>query len=154
MMRSIFYLHPLQASVYTTAILFALSQELSRIGVHCVHRHVNFLFLGSARLDALLCAYHLNSGCQGYSFFNIFVSFCHSDILLELIDQIFAGILDCYQQLLCLDGSLVKKLPQDAALQLMFDVKFLSNVLHPCSREQVIENLFKYSVYGGRVLDS
>ena len=42
---------PLQASVYTTAILFALSQELSRIGVHCIHRHVNFLFLVSAYLD-------------------------------------------------------------------------------------------------------
>ena len=84
----------------------------------------------------------------------LFVSTCffwYSDILLELIDQIFAGILDCYLQILCLDGSFVKKLSQDAALQLMFDVKFLSNILHPRSREQVLENLFGF-VYGVRIL--
>ena len=66
---------PLQASVYTTAILFALSQELSRIGVHCVHRHVNFLFLGSAHLDASSLRLPFELWLPGIQFFQHFCFF-------------------------------------------------------------------------------
>lgn len=76
---------PAQASVYVTALLFGLCQEISRIGGHAVHR----------------------------------------SILLELGGRVLRGILGSYRTLL----QDLATMPQNCALQLLFNLHFLARVL-------------------------
>lgn len=85
---------PSQASVCTVTILYALCQEISRVGGHSIRK----------------------------------------TIFKDLVHQIYIGIMSSYLQLI--GDKEPPNLPQDFAIQLLFDFRFLSSVLWSPSEEQ------------------
>ena len=95
--------------MYVTSLLFAMSQEISRVGGHTLDK----------------------------------------SIISELSSSMFQGVLKCYQSVLkkspeqtTSDTGTSINMPQQCALQLVFNLKFLANILVAESDTEVYVQIF------------
>lgn len=119
--------------MYIQVLLYALCREISHIGGHNIDRFADYRKYKQILYENLLTLLTSSS------------SSVKRTLLRQLSQDVFLGVVGCYSDLLRCSSPTPLCVPQDCALQLLFDVRFLSLIFSHTTDDEVSADQLWYT---------